>query len=214
MAKIILKTEVRDGLKKGASKKLRKLGKVPAVFYQKQETHALQVDERELAHVLRTGEQLIELDIDGKKRKALIKDIQYHPVTEAYVHIDFQGVSMSEIVQVSVPLEFIGTPVGISEGGMLEVNVHEIEVKCKASEIPNYLEVDVVTLNIGDTLHVENLSFATFDIEVVSSPDLLVASVVEPKFFDEVTDEDELEGEESEEGEEGEEGSEEETEEK
>ncbi|MFA6617995.1 MAG: 50S ribosomal protein L25 [Candidatus Neomarinimicrobiota bacterium] len=205
MAEIILKAEVREGLGKEASKKLRKLGKVPAVFYQKQKAQALLVNEREFSQVLRSGEQLIELNIDGKKKKALIKDIQYHPVTEAFVHVDFQGVSMSEIVLVSVPLDFIGTPAGVREGGQIEVNVHELEVRCKASDIPNNLEINIEALDIGDNLHVASLDFG--DIEVVSSPELLIASVVAPKLFDEDEEEEVVEGEE------GAEESEEETEE-
>ncbi len=181
MTEIVLKTEVREGLGKEANKKLRKQGFVPAVFYQKQKAQALQVNELEFAQVLRAGEQLIDLSIDGKKKKALIKDIQYHPVTEAYVHIDFQGVSMSEIVQVSVALNFVGSCAGVLEGGQLEVNVHEIEVKCKASEIPQKLDVDISTLNIGDNLHISDLNYD--DLEIASSGELLVIAVVAPKVF-------------------------------
>lgn len=193
MTEIVLKTEVREGLGKEANKKLRRLGLVPAVFYQKQKAQALQVNAREFSSVLRAGEQLIDLLIDGKKKKALIKDIQYHPVSEAYVHIDFQGVSMSEIVQVSIALNFIGTSAGVREGGQLEVNVHEIEIKCKASEIPQKLDVNIEALNIGDNLHISDLDFG--EIEIASSPELLVASVVAPKVFKDAEGEEDVEGE-------------------
>lgn len=181
MTELVLKTEAREGLGKEANKKLRKLGIIPVVFYQKQKAQALQVNAREFVHLLKAGEQLIDISIDGKKKKALIKDIQFHPVSEAIVHVDFQGVSMSEVVQVSVHLNFEGTSAGVREGGQFEVAMHEIEVKCKASDIPSKLDVNISALNIGDNLHVKDLNFG--DLEIVSSEELLVAAVVAPKVF-------------------------------
>lgn len=210
MTELVLKTEVREGLGKEANKKLRRQGVVPAVFYQKQEATPVQVNVLEFARILRSGEQLIELSLNGKKKKALIKDIQYHPVTEDIVHIDFQGVSMSEVVQISVHLNFMGTPAGVKEGGLFDVHMHDIEIKCKASEIPHQLDIDVTTLNIGDTLHVADLQFG--DLEIVSNPDMLIAGVAVPKLY-EAAEAAEAEGEEGVEGEEGEEGAEEESEE-
>jgi large subunit ribosomal protein L25 len=208
MTELVLKAEAREGLGKEANKKLRKLGTIPAVLYQKQEAQSIQVNMLEFAHILRAGEQLIELSVNGKKKKALIKDVQYHPVTENILHIDFQAVSMSEVIQLSVPLNFIGTPEGIKEGGMFDVHMHELEIKCKASDIPHQLDVEVEALNIGDSLHVADLNFG--DLEIVSSPDQLVATVAVPKVYEEPEAEEvEGEGEEGEEGEESTEGAEE-----
>ena len=198
MTELVLKVTAREGLGKEANKKLRKLGTVPAVFYQKQKAQAIQVDALEFAHVLKKGEQLIELSIDGKKKKALIKDVQYHPVTEDFVHIDFQGVSMSEIVQVSIPLNFVGSSIGVREGGLFDVARHEIEIKCKASDIPSHLDVDIEALKVGDSIHVRDLDFG--DLEIVTGEDLTICAVVAPKVF---------KGDEVEEGVEGEEGVEE-----
>lgn len=181
MTELVLKAEAREGLGKEANKKLRRTGIAPAVFYQKQKAQALQVNVREFVKLLKAGEQLIDISIDGKKKKALIKAIQYHPVTEAIVHIDFQGVSMSEVVQVSVHLNFEGTSKGVREGGQVEVAMHEIEIKCKASDIPSKLDVNIEALNIGDNLHVSDLNFD--GLEIVSSDELLVVSVVAPKVF-------------------------------
>jgi large subunit ribosomal protein L25 len=115
---------------------------------------------------------------------------------------------MSEVIQLSVPLNFIGTPEGIKEGGMFDVHMHELEIKCKASDIPHQLDVEVEALNIGDSLHVADLNFG--DLEIVSSPDQLVATVAVPKVYEEPEAEEvEGEGEEGEEGEESTEGAEE-----
>jgi len=206
MTELVLKTEVREGLGKGANKKLRRLGIVPAVYYHKNKAQALQVNELEFIRVIKVGKQLIELKIDGKKQKVLIKDIQFHPVTEKVVHIDFQGVSMSEIVQVAVQLNFVGTAEGVLEGGLFEVHMHDIEVKCKASDIPHQLDFNIEKLVIGDTIHISDLDFG--DLEIVSNPEMIVAAVVVPKVYKDA-DVEEVEGEgEGEEGEEGEEGTE------
>ncbi|RKY56337.1 MAG: 50S ribosomal protein L25 [Candidatus Neomarinimicrobiota bacterium] len=211
MTELVLKTEVREGLGKEANKRLRKLGIIPAVFYHKSKAQTLQVNELEFLHTIKAGNQLIELKIDGKKQKALIKDIQFHPVTEKVVHIDFQGVSMSEIVQVLVQLNFVGTPEGIKEGGLFEVHMHDIEVKCKASDIPHELDVNIEEMVIGDTIHISDLDFG--DLEIVSNPEMIVAAVVVPKVYKD-TEVEESEGEEGEgEGEEGSESEEESTEE-
>ena len=206
MTELVLKAEVREGLGKEANKKLRKLGIVPAVFYQKQQAQSIQINLLEFAQVMRAGEQLIDLSVDGKKKKALIKDIQFHPVTEDVVHIDFQGVSMSEIVQVNVPLNFVGSSAGVREGGLFDVARHELEIKCKASDIPSSLDVNIEELLVGDSVHVKDLDFG--DLEIVTGEDLTICAVVAPKVFKD--DEEAVEGEEGLEGEEGAEETEEE----
>lgn len=212
MTEQLLVTELREGRGKGAAKKLRREGVIPAVFYHKDKSRTLQLNELEFIKVLKTGKQMIELKVDGKKKRALIKDIQFHPVSEHILHVDFQEVTMSEIVHVNVHLNFEGTPAGVKEGGLFDVNMHEVEVKCKVSEIPQYLNIDVSKLDIGDTLHVEDLKFE--GIEIVSSPDLLIASVtvakdlaeeIEVEAEEEAEGEEETEGEEEAEGDEGEE---------
>lgn len=209
MTEQVLQAEPRKGPGKEANRKLRSKGIIPAVFYHKGESQAMQINELELIHILKSGKQVIPLKLDGKKKKALIKEIQYHPVTESIMHVDFQEVSMSEIIEVLVPLNFVGTPAGLKEGGLFDVNMHEIEIRCKASEIPHQLDINVSELLIGDTIHIEDLDFG--DLQIVTSPDILVAGVsVAKDLVEEIEAEQEaeLEAEEAEEAEEGEEGEE------
>ena len=209
MTEQTLKAESRQGPGKEANRKLRTRGIIPAVFYHKGESQSMQVNELELIHILRSGKQVIPLKLDGKTKKALIKEIQYHPVTDSILHVDFQEVSMSEIVEVSVPLNFTGTPAGLKEGGLFDVSMHEIEIRCKASDIPQQLDVDVTELQIGDTIHISDLDFG--DLEIINSPGILVAGVTVAKDLVEELEaeqEEELEAEEAEEAEEGEEGEE------
>ncbi|MDZ7822247.1 MAG: 50S ribosomal protein L25 [Candidatus Marinimicrobia bacterium] len=209
MTEQILQAESRKGPGKEANRKLRNQGIIPAIFYHKGESLPMQISELELIRMLKSGDQVIALKMDGKKKKALIKEIQYHPVTERIIHVDFQEVSMSEVIEVLVPLNFAGTPAGLKEGGLFDVNMHQIEVKCKASDIPHQLDVDVSKLEIGDTIHIEDLDFG--DLEIITSPDILVAGVTVAKDLVEEIEaeqEAELEAEEAEEAEEGEEGEE------
>ncbi|MCK4812302.1 MAG: 50S ribosomal protein L25, partial [Candidatus Marinimicrobia bacterium] len=192
MTELILQTEVRTERGKEVNKRLRKKGIIPAVFYHKGKAESLQMIELEFIRLLKAGNQLIELNLDGSKKKALIKKIQFHPVTERILHVDFQGVSMSEIVQVMVRLNYIGESAGEHEGGLFEPHMYEIEVKCKASDIPKQLDVNIEELVIGDTLHVSDLDFG--DLEIVSSTEMLVAAVVLPSGIGE--EEEEVEGEE------------------
>ncbi len=179
MTELALKADAREGIGKEKTKKLRKQGVIPAVFYQKEKSQAVQINELEFLRVMKAGNQLIELNMDGKKKKALIREIQYHPVSERIVHVDFQGVSMSEVIQVLVPLNFIGTPVGVREGGIYEVHLHELEIKCKASEIPHQIDINIEKMAIGATLFVSNVTPG--DFEIITNPEQLIAAVVTPK---------------------------------
>ncbi|MBN2781311.1 MAG: 50S ribosomal protein L25 [Candidatus Marinimicrobia bacterium] len=179
MTELALKADAREGIGKEKTKKLRKQGVIPAVFYQKEKSQAVQINELEFLRVMKAGNQLIELNMDGKKKKALIREIQYHPVNERIVHVDFQGVSMSEVIQVLVPLNFIGTPVGVREGGIYEVHLHELEIKCKASEIPHQIDINIEKMTIGATLFVSNVTPG--DFEIITNSEQLIAAVVTPK---------------------------------
>lgn len=202
--KVVLKAEVREGLGKEKTKKLRKEGIIPAIYYSKKETPInLQVNELECIAALKKGQQILELQIGKKKKHGLIKDMQFHPVTEKILHIDFQGVSMSEIVTVSVPLKLIGTPSGVREGGLLEVNMYEVEISCKASDIPQELELNIEGVELNTNLHVSDLAFD--GIEITSNADNLVLAVNAPSG---ASDDEEAEGAEAVEGEEEAEGEE------
>lgn len=178
--KVVLTADVREGLGKEKTKKLRKEGIVPAIYYSKKETPInLQVNERELLKALKEGQQILELHIGKKKKHGLVKAVQYHPVSEKIVHLDFQGVSLSEVVSVMVPLKLTGTPVGVlNEGGQLEVNLYELEVTCKASDIPHELVLNIEAVALNSNLHVSDMKFEGIDI--TSNPETLVLAVNAP----------------------------------
>ncbi|MEA1987338.1 MAG: 50S ribosomal protein L25 [Candidatus Marinimicrobia bacterium] len=194
MKKNEVKAILRKDISKRANKQIRRDGMIPAVYYSKGEDNInLQVNNRDFLTILKTGIHIFELNIGKDKKNALIKEIQFHPVTEQIIHIDFHGVSLTEEVDVNVKLNFIGTAIGIKEGGVPEMLMHDIEIRCKAGEIPKSLDVDISELDVGDILFVKDLDFG--DLTILSSPDAIIVTVTVPhiELEAQIPDEDEYE---------------------
>jgi large subunit ribosomal protein L25 len=174
-----LKASIRKEVNKRSNKRIRKEGMIPVNYYSKGKDNInLTINDREFLHILKTGVHIIDLNIGKKSKNVLIKEIQFHPVTEAILHVDFQGVSLKEVVEINVNLNFIGDAKGIKEGGVPEMQMHSIEIKCKAGEIPKSLDVDISELDIGDILFVKDLDFG--GLEILSNPDSIIATVTVP----------------------------------
>jgi len=167
METVEIAIERRTSNRKGEARKLRRSGKVPAVLYgPKRSTASIAVQteefERKVGHL--EGSHLIRLVHDGGQgdaelhdRMVLIRDLQRHPVTGEPLHADFYEVDLTERLTVSVPLRFIGKPVGVVEGGILQPIQREVEVECLPTEIPDFLEIDVSGLHIHEAVHVAEL---------------------------------------------------------
>ncbi|MFO7821252.1 MAG: 50S ribosomal protein L25 [Lentisphaeria bacterium] len=157
---LALKAEKRSEFGKGPSRRLRADGKVPAVVYgHGKNAVPLSVSALDmLPFVHHTG--LMEINIDGRKRPvtAVVKDLQYDVIKGSIEHVDFQEVRATEIVSAMVPIEAQGEAAGISKGGVLDQQIHEIEIRCPANKLPELIEVDVTALDIDDTLTVGDLS--------------------------------------------------------
>src|SRR5881296_1762743 len=159
--------ERRTGSRKSEARKLRRSGKVPAVLYgPKRVTASIAVGaeelERKLAHL--EGSHLIRLVHDGHapeaelhERMVLLREMQRHPVTGEVLHADFYEVNLTERLTVSVPLRFVGKPVGVVEGGILQPIQREVEVECLPTEIPEFIEIDVSALAIHEAVHLSEL---------------------------------------------------------
>jgi len=176
-----LNVKKRSDLGKEKMKKLRVSGRIPCIYYTHNESPVpLSVDLLELHKVLKTGERLVDLFVDDAKRtkKAIFKDLQFHPVTDEIVHVDFQGVSLEEEIEVAVRINFTGTAPGIKEGGLLDTHLYELLVKCKAGEIPHELDVDISHLMLNDTLHVGDLKLE--GINILTPEDALIVAVTPP----------------------------------
>jgi large subunit ribosomal protein L25 len=163
MEEIALNVEGREGRGKGPSRRLRHNGKIPGVFYgPKSAATALAVDGKEFtSHVSnREGSHLIRFQspvADLQQKVALVREVQVHPVSGDVIHVDFYEVDLTQRLQVTVPLHFVGKAVGTTEGGILQPVIREVEVECLPSDIPQFIEVDVSALAIHDAIHLADL---------------------------------------------------------
>ena len=190
MEKVILKADVRIETGKRIAKDLRNKGLIPANVYKSgKAATSLTVSEKELRSVLHTkaGENvLITLKISGgesaaKDRTVLIKEIQRHPVRENVLHVDFNEISLTEMLKVSVPLVAKGEPVGVKiDGGLLEHVLRELSVECLPTDIPAKIEVDVSALKIGDHVMVKDIKVPE-GVKVLNDPELIALIVKAPK---------------------------------
>lgn len=208
---LTLSAEVRERAGKGASRAIRREGRVPAVIYgEKKDPEAIHVAERELMKMLHTGHfmnSLIEIDLGGKATRALPKDVQFHPVSDRPLHVDFIRIGKGASVTVNVPVNFINeeeSP-GLKRGGVLNVVRHELELTCPADAIPDEITIELDGLEVGDSVHISAIELPEGVVSAIEDRDFTVAGVVAPSALKRAESEDE----ELEEGEEGEEGEEE-----
>ena len=185
MATASLNASPRAESGKGVARKLRAGGQVPGVIYgHGREPQALTVNAREfdrLAERVRITSTVIELALDGRTARTLIRELQRDPIKRNVLHIDFQELVAGEKVNVSVPLRFVGTPEGVkNSGGILEEVIHQIHVRVDPSNIPDHIDVDVTALTIGHGLHVSDLKLPE-GVEVTEEPEQTVAVVSAPK---------------------------------
>lgn len=163
METVLLNVELRQGIGKGEAGRMRRGGKVPAVFYGPGKPAALvSVDAREFLFKLAglEGSHLIQLlspHAEINEKMALLKEVQRHPVTSAPLHIDFYEVDINKPIEASVPLHFVGKALGVTAGGSLQPLRRDITVECLPREIPEFVEVDVSGLEIHDVIHIADL---------------------------------------------------------
>src|SRR5215831_18158178 len=185
MAVIQLKGSRREQTGKGGARKARAAGQIPAVLYGHGETpQPIAVDFREFELALRGhkgSNAIVNLDVTGGGEvTALVRDVQYDPLSRAIIHLDFQHISLTEQIEVEVPVHFIGTPTGVKDGGgILEHLVRTLTVRVLPTAIPPSIDVDVTALNIGQNLHVRDLEPGT-GYQIITDADVAVAAVVAP----------------------------------
>ncbi|HEY8174551.1 MAG TPA: 50S ribosomal protein L25/general stress protein Ctc [Gemmatimonadaceae bacterium] len=185
MATASLNAAPRTERGKGVARKLRAAGQVPGVIYgHGREPQPLTVNAREfdrLAERVRITSTVIELALDGRTARTLVRELQRDPIRRTVLHVDFQELVAGEKVNVSVPLRFIGTAEGVKTGGgILEEVMHQIEVRVDPSNIPDHIDVDVTPLTIGHGLHIRDLTLPP-GVEVLDDADNTVATVTPPK---------------------------------
>jgi large subunit ribosomal protein L25 len=184
MANATLNAALRSETGKGAARTLRRAGKVPGIIYgHAREPQPLTVDARELDRLVGsvTGSTVIELSLDGKTTKTLIREIQRHPYRKEYLHVDFQELVAGEKIVVSIPLVFRGIAEGVRVGGgIMDTVMRELECEVDPSSVPDHIDVDVTNMTIGHALHVADLALPA-GVTVLDDPEAAVAIVAAPK---------------------------------
>ena len=188
-----LSSEVRTQTGKGSARKLRSAGKLPAILYGP-ETDAvmLTLDCAELMKALqgKSAENiLLDLRIDsdekGKPKKVMIKEIQKDPVKRDYLHVDLFEISLKKEVEVDIPIHLVNTPIGVTEGGVLQHVRREVKVSCMPDDLVDKIEIDVSGLDIGQSLHIQDISFPS-GLKSLEDGDVTVLTVVAPTIAAEV----------------------------
>lgn len=219
MKQIFLSSRIREGSGKKSAHGIRAKGDIPGVLYgHKEDPISLIVLQHDLWQILHnaTSEHLIlKLKIEDSaegEMLTLVRDVQHHPVTGDILHVDFQRISMDEKIKVGVPVEVNGIAQGVKEfGGILDHGVRELTIKCTPEEIPEALYIDVSELNIGNSIHLSDITMHYPQLEFLDDSNMTLALVSAPKKLEEALEVEEeaaqegVEGEETPEGQEAEE---------
>ena len=183
---LVLSAEMRDRGGKGASRDLRRNGRVPAVVYGgKEEPLMIHVEEKLLMKQLMTGHfmnSVVMIEVGGKQVRTLPKDVAFHPVKDRPIHADFLRISKDAKVTVAVPVVFANEEAspGLKRGGVLNVVRHELEIACDADKIPDEITIDVTGFDVGDSIHISNVTLPKGSESAITDRDFTIATIVAP----------------------------------
>ena len=185
-----LDAEVRTDAGKGASRRLRHTGKIPAIIYGgSKDPVSLTMDHGKLYHALENEafySHILTINVDGKGEQVILRDLQRHPSKPTVMHADFQRISATEKMHMTVPLHFENEDIAVGvkdEGGLISHNATDVEVLCLASNLPEYLTVDVAALELGQSLHLSDITLPE-GVELVQlnhDHDLAVVTIHKPR---------------------------------
>jgi large subunit ribosomal protein L25 len=194
-----LKANLRDRVGNGPARVLRREGRIPAILYgPKTDPVKLAIDKIELEPIFKSGavaQKLLKLDIAGagEGRNVMIKEMQRHPVSRNLLHLDFYEVSLDQKLKVMVPVVTTGKCIGVEMGGMLQIIRRELEVLCLPDQVPGNITIDVTNLDIGDSIHVEDLQLEE-NIEVLAEVNFTILTILSTKAESAAEEEAEEEG--------------------
>jgi large subunit ribosomal protein L25 len=186
---LTLSAGTRERAGKGASRSLRRQGRVPAVVYGNNEDPlAIHLEEKLLVKALSTGHfmnSVVMIDAGGAPVRTLPKDVQFHPVSDRPLHVDFLRISEHAKVSVAVPIRFIDEEEskGLKRGGVLNAVRHDLELVCDASEIPEQIEISLAGLDIGDSLHISQVKLPAGTESAITDRDFTIATIVSPSVY-------------------------------
>jgi len=195
---LTLSAELRERAGKGASRELRRNGRVPAVIYgDKKEPLGIHVEGKVLMKMMETGHfmnTVVEVVVGKDKHRTLPKDVQFHPVTSRPIHVDFFRLAKDAVVQVAIPVHFAneeGSP-GLKRGGVLNIVRHDLELICDATKIPDQIVIDLAGLDIGDSIHISAVTLPEGSKSAIEDRDFTIATVVAPSAMKSTEEEEEV----------------------
>jgi large subunit ribosomal protein L25 len=186
---LTLSAETRERAGKGASRVLRREGRVPAVVYgNNEEPLSIHLEEKALVKALSTGHfmnSVVMIDAGGAPARTLPKDVQFHPVTDRPLHVDFLRISEHSKVHVAVPIRFVDEEdsKGLKRGGVLNSVRHELELVCDAAEIPEEIQISLAGLDIGDSIHISHVKLPAGSESAITDRDFTIATIVAPTVY-------------------------------
>ena len=187
MEKTKLKASERRDFSKSTTKRMRKEGVIPGVFYSKN-NKPLHIDVQDTTInplVFTSKTHLISLELEGHEEyECIIKAIQFDPVTDKVIHFDLLGLTKGETIVLQIPVQLVGSPIGVKEGGIIQHVMHKVEVECLPRNIPEHIVVDVTNLKLGDSIHIGDLNIE--NIEFTDPKESLIVQVTHPKIKEEV----------------------------
>jgi large subunit ribosomal protein L25 len=181
---LTLPAETRERAGKGASRAVRREGRVPAVVYgANQPPLSIHVEEKGLIKMMSNGHfmnSVVMIDVGGEQTRTLPKDVQFHPVTDRPLHVDFLRIGEHSQVTVAVPIRFTGEEEsrGLKRGGVLNAVRHELELVCDAAEIPDEIVISLAGLDIGDSLHISAVTLPQGVTSAITDRDFTIATLV------------------------------------
>ena len=179
----------RKELRSKAARSLRKKGIVPGVlYYSGEENVNISIEKSVLFHAMQSGQRIFEIDQGGESQYTMIKQLQYHPVTDEIIHVDLMRVRRSEKITISVPLILVGDSIGVKEGGVLSQSLNQIEISCFPTDVPEQIELNIEDLELNSAKSVADLELDLEDVDIVTDPNLNIVSITPPASEEEVVE--------------------------
>ena len=176
-----LDIKTRESVGKKSTKAIRREGKIPSTLYFKgDEPESIAIDKIKLYQALKSDQRVYEIELGGESQYVMVKAVQYHPVTDEIIHLDFMRVRRSEKMTISVPLVLVGKPIGVVEGGILSQALNQIEISCFPTNVPDQIEVNIDKMELNSSISVADVSTDDKEVEILSSSEINVATITAP----------------------------------
>ena len=173
-----LEVSERTELKTKGVKLLRRKGLIPGVLYYSGEKNVnIEVDKSILFHAMQSGQRIFEIEQEGKSQFTMIKQVQYHPVTDEIMHLDLMRVRRSEKMTITVPLVLIGDAKGVKEGGILSQSINQLEINCFPTDVPEQIELNVEDLELNSSMNISDIKLKNDDIEIITDGEVNIVNI-------------------------------------